>query len=70
MTATHYLERPDNRDLRHIPGDYGLPLVGNALALSANPLKFCDERFRLVIDRRSTGRRRKRSVVTSFQRLC
>jgi cytochrome P450 len=42
----HYLERPDNRDLRQIPGDYGLPLIGNALSLRANPLKFCDERFR------------------------
>lgn len=46
MTETHYLQRPDNRDLRQIPGDYGLPLVGNTLALGANPLKFCDERYR------------------------
>ena len=45
MTEVHYLERPDNRDLRHIPGDYGLPLIGNVLRLSANPLRFCDERF-------------------------
>ncbi|MFT4613778.1 MAG: cytochrome P450 [Bacteroidia bacterium] len=45
MTAMHYLERPDNRDLRHIPGDYGLPLLGNALSFGSNPLKFCDERF-------------------------
>ncbi|NND67550.1 MAG: cytochrome P450, partial [Halioglobus sp.] len=45
MTQTHYLERPDNRDLREIPGDYGLPIIGNALRLGANPLKFCDERF-------------------------
>ncbi|MAT93619.1 MAG: hypothetical protein CME59_13560 [Halioglobus sp.] len=46
MTETHYLERPDNRDLRQIPGDYGLPLIGNALSLKANPLKFCDDRYR------------------------
>ncbi|MCB1704516.1 MAG: cytochrome P450 [Halioglobus sp.] len=45
MTDIHYLERPDNRDLRQIPGDYGLPIIGNALSLGANPLKFCDERF-------------------------
>lgn len=45
MKEIHYLERPDNRDLRQIPGDYGLPLIGNALSLAANPLKFCDERF-------------------------
>ncbi len=46
MTETHYLERPDNRNLRQIPGDYGLPLIGNALSMAANPLKFCDERFK------------------------
>lgn len=46
MTDIHYLERPDNRDLRHIPGDYGLPLLGNALDLNANPQLFCDERFK------------------------
>ncbi|MCB1687341.1 MAG: cytochrome P450 [Halioglobus sp.] len=45
MTEIHYLDRPDNRDLRQIPGDYGLPLIGNALSLGANPLKFCDDRF-------------------------
>ena len=45
MTKIHYLERPDNRDLRQIPGDYGLPIIGNALSLASNPLKFCDERF-------------------------
>ena len=45
MSEIHYLERPDNRDLSQIPGDYGLPLVGNALTLAANPLKFCDDRF-------------------------
>ncbi|MCB1843471.1 MAG: cytochrome P450, partial [Halioglobus sp.] len=45
MTAVNYLERPDNRDLRHIPGDYGLPLIGCALSFGTNPLKFCDERF-------------------------
>lgn len=45
MTAAHYLERPDNRDLGMIPGDYGLPLIGNALSMGSNPLKFCDERF-------------------------
>lgn len=45
MTDIHYLERPDNRDLRHIPGDYGIPLLGNALSLAANPMKFCDTRY-------------------------
>lgn len=45
MNETHYLERPDNHDLRQIPGDYGLPLVGNALKLGADPLQFCDDRF-------------------------
>ena len=45
MTELHYLERPDNRNLRHIPGDYGLPIIGNALSLGANPLKFCDDRY-------------------------
>jgi cytochrome P450 len=45
MTESHYLERPDNRDLRQIPGEYGLPIIGNALALKSNPLKFCDDRF-------------------------
>lgn len=45
MTAVNYLERPDNRDLQHIPGDYGLPLIGCALNFGTNPLKFCDERF-------------------------
>jgi len=45
LNEIHYLERPDNRDLRHIPGDYGLPLVGNAVSMTANPLKFCDKRF-------------------------
>ncbi len=45
MTELSYLERPDNRDLQQIPGDYGLPLLGNVLSLGANPLKFCDERF-------------------------
>ena len=45
MNEIHYLERPDNRDLQRIPGSYGLPLIGNALNLAANPLKFCDERF-------------------------
>ncbi|MCY4426102.1 MAG: cytochrome P450 [Halieaceae bacterium] len=45
MKEIHYLERPDNRDLRQIPGDYGLPLIGNVLSLTANPLKFCDEHF-------------------------
>lgn len=46
MTAVNYLERPDNSDLRHLSGDYGLPLIGNALSFGINPLKFCDERFR------------------------
>ncbi|NCF20046.1 MAG: hypothetical protein GWP63_17565 [Haliea sp.] len=45
MTDIHYLERPDNRDLRHLPGDYGIPLLGNALSLAANPMKFCDARY-------------------------
>ena len=45
MSDIHYLARPDNRDLRHIPGDYGLPLLGNVFSLGANPLKFCDDRF-------------------------
>lgn len=45
MTTMHYLERPDNQDLRHIPGEYGLPLIGSALSFGTNPLKFCDERF-------------------------
>ncbi|MFK7977133.1 MAG: cytochrome P450 [Halioglobus sp.] len=45
MTATHYLQRPDNRDLSHLPGDYGLPLIGNAMSFGTNPLKFCDDRF-------------------------
>jgi cytochrome P450 len=45
MTTTDYLLRPDNRDLGNIPGDYGLPLLGHALSLGTNPLKFCDERF-------------------------
>lgn len=45
LNNIHYLERPDNRDLRHIPGDYGLPLIGSALSLAANPLQFCDQRF-------------------------
>jgi len=45
MTQTHYLERPDNQDLGHIPGDYGLPLLGNAFTFGTNPLKFCEERF-------------------------
>ena len=46
MKEIHYLERPDNRDLRQMPGDYGLPLIGNALSLASNPLKFCDDRFK------------------------
>lgn len=45
MTATHYLDRPDNRNLQGVPGDYGLPLLGSALSFGVNPLKFCDERF-------------------------
>lgn len=45
MTTTHYLQRPDNRDLSHLPGDYGLPLIGNAISFGSNPLKFCDDRF-------------------------
>ncbi|MFK8020944.1 MAG: cytochrome P450 [Pseudomonadales bacterium] len=45
MSELSYLERPDNRDLRQIPGDYGLPIIGNALSLASNPLKFCDQRF-------------------------
>ncbi len=45
LNEIHYLERPDNRDLRQIPGDYGLPIIGNALSLAANPQKFCDQRF-------------------------
>lgn len=45
MSAIDYLQRPDNRELGHIPGDYGLPLIGNALSFGTNPLKFCDARF-------------------------
>lgn len=45
MSEIHYLERPDNRNLGHIPGDYGFPLIGNALSLGADPLKFCDDRY-------------------------
>lgn len=46
MAEIYYLDRPDNRDLQHIPGDYGLPLIGSALSLASNPLNFCDERFK------------------------
>tara|TARA_R110000823_G_scaffold47903_19_gene122024 strand:- start:15857 stop:17200 length:1344 start_codon:yes stop_codon:yes gene_type:complete len=45
MATASYLERPDNRDLNHIPGDYGLPVIGSALSFGTNPLKFCDQRF-------------------------
>ncbi|MEM7433677.1 MAG: cytochrome P450 [Myxococcota bacterium] len=41
-----YDQRPANRDLRHLPGEYGLPLVGKTLEMVRDPNAMFDRHFR------------------------
>jgi len=41
----HWLPRNPGRSLAHIPGDDGLPILGNSLRLLADPVKFGREMF-------------------------
>src|SRR4051812_50180385 len=41
----HWLPRNPGRSLAHIPGDDGLPILGNSLRLLADPVKFGHEMF-------------------------
>ena len=41
-----YARHKDNRDLGHIPGRYGLPLVGNTFRFVINPYGVLDDNFR------------------------
>ncbi|MEM7135633.1 MAG: cytochrome P450 [Myxococcota bacterium] len=41
-----YDQRPANRDLKHLPGEYGLPLVGKTLDMVRDPNAMFDRHFR------------------------
>ena len=41
-----YIHHKDNKNLGHIPGTYGLPLIGHTFPFVMNPYKVLDENFR------------------------
>jgi len=45
VTELPYDQRPANRDLRHIPGEYGWPLVGKTWDMFVNPQALFDHHY-------------------------
>ncbi len=41
-----YTRHPDNKNLRHIPGHYGLPLIGDTFRFVLKPYEVLDEHYR------------------------
>ncbi|GHD27481.1 cytochrome P450 [Halioglobus pacificus] len=44
--APEYVQHKDNRDLSHIPGSYGLPLLGNTFGFITAPFDSLDQAYR------------------------
>ena len=36
-----YTRFKDNKQLDHIPGKYGLPLIGDTFSFVINPMRYC-----------------------------
>ena len=43
--APEYVQHKDNRDLSHIPGSYGLPLLGNTFGFITAPFDSLDQAY-------------------------
>ena len=41
-----YIHNKDNKNLRHIPGNYGLPLLGKTFSFVVNPYQVLDSNYR------------------------
>lgn len=41
-----YIHQPNNNQLDHIPGDYGLPLIGHTIGYIKDPLTWAQERYK------------------------
>ena len=46
FTVPEYTRHKDNKHLEHIPGSYGLPVIGNTFRFVLNPYEVLDENFR------------------------
>jgi hypothetical protein len=40
-----YIHEPNNNDLDHIPGDYGLPFIGKTIEFSQDPYGLCHRMY-------------------------
>lgn len=41
-----YIHQPNNNNLDHIPGDYGLPVIGHTIGYLKDPLPWAQERYK------------------------
>ena len=58
-----YKSKPNNRDLEHIPGNYGLPIVGNSFKITRNFLDFLIEQYNFYGEVSRTSLGAQRSVI-------